>query len=169
MKHRKLRIAWSVAWGVVTVLLVTLWVQSYWQFNSWQFGFLHFQSMRGRVAMFRANDWRPWSASTLPLEMADYGFERFMVTRIRGDALDGSDSAGELLVLPDGEPGEYIRGRVPSTKYAVLPWPVSLLLPIGCLISGIAPLLNRRFSLRTLLIATTLVGVGLGLIVWLTR
>jgi hypothetical protein len=30
MKYRKLRIAWSVAWGVVAVLLVVLWVRSYW-------------------------------------------------------------------------------------------------------------------------------------------
>ena len=142
MKYRKLRIAWSVAWGVVTVLLVTIWVQSYWQFNSWQFGFLHFQSMRGRVAMFGTNDWRPWSVSTLPLEMADYGFERYMVTRIRDDALDGRDPDGALLVLPGGEPGEYIRMRVPSTRYALLPWPVSLLVPIGCLIFGVAPYLT---------------------------
>jgi hypothetical protein len=28
MKHRKLRIAWSVVWGVVAVLLVVLWVRS---------------------------------------------------------------------------------------------------------------------------------------------
>ena len=30
MKYRKLRIAWSVAWGVVAVLLIVLWVRSYW-------------------------------------------------------------------------------------------------------------------------------------------
>jgi hypothetical protein len=29
MKHRKLRIAWSVAWGLAAVLLVALWVRSY--------------------------------------------------------------------------------------------------------------------------------------------
>ena len=29
MKFRKLRIAWSVAWGVVAVLLCVLWVRSY--------------------------------------------------------------------------------------------------------------------------------------------
>ena len=29
IKHRRLRIAWSVAWGVVAVLLVALWVRSY--------------------------------------------------------------------------------------------------------------------------------------------
>ena len=29
MKHRALRIAWSVAWGIVAVLLVALWGRSY--------------------------------------------------------------------------------------------------------------------------------------------
>ena len=32
-----------------------------------------------------------------------------------------------------------------------------------------APWIRRRFSLRTLLIATTLVAIGLGFIVWATR
>jgi hypothetical protein len=30
MKYRKLRIAWSVGWGVLCLLLVALWVRSYW-------------------------------------------------------------------------------------------------------------------------------------------
>jgi hypothetical protein len=30
MRFRKLRIAWSVAWGLLAVLLVVLWVRSYW-------------------------------------------------------------------------------------------------------------------------------------------
>src|ERR1700749_4721008 len=30
VRFRKLQIAWSVAWGVVAVLLVALWVRSYW-------------------------------------------------------------------------------------------------------------------------------------------
>ncbi len=34
MKHRKLRIAWSVAWGVLAVLLIALWVRSYWWVDS---------------------------------------------------------------------------------------------------------------------------------------
>src|SRR5215813_443843 len=29
MKFRKLRIAWSIVWGVVAVLLIVLWVRSY--------------------------------------------------------------------------------------------------------------------------------------------
>jgi hypothetical protein len=30
MKHRKLQIAWSVAWGAVVLMFVLLWVRSYW-------------------------------------------------------------------------------------------------------------------------------------------
>src|SRR3954447_9768164 len=30
LKYRKLRIAWSVFWGLTCVLLVVLWVRSYW-------------------------------------------------------------------------------------------------------------------------------------------
>jgi len=30
MAYRKLRITWSVAWGMVAVLLCVLWVRSYW-------------------------------------------------------------------------------------------------------------------------------------------
>src|SRR4051794_7311826 len=30
MKYRKLRIAWSVTWGIAAVLLIALWVRSYW-------------------------------------------------------------------------------------------------------------------------------------------
>jgi hypothetical protein len=29
MKHRKLRIAWSVAWGIAAVLLIVLWARTY--------------------------------------------------------------------------------------------------------------------------------------------
>jgi hypothetical protein len=33
MRFRKLRIAWLVVWSMVAVLLCVLWVQSYWWFN----------------------------------------------------------------------------------------------------------------------------------------
>ncbi len=31
MKHRKLRITWSVAWGIVAVLLLAMWLRSHWK------------------------------------------------------------------------------------------------------------------------------------------
>src|SRR5262245_56414702 len=33
MKYRKLRIAWSVAWGLLAVLVCVLWVRSYWHYD----------------------------------------------------------------------------------------------------------------------------------------
>src|SRR5262245_8875502 len=33
MRFRKLRIAWSVVWGVAAVLLLVLWVRSYWRLD----------------------------------------------------------------------------------------------------------------------------------------
>jgi len=36
MKYRKLRIAWSVIWGVVAVLFCVMWVRSYWRLDVWE-------------------------------------------------------------------------------------------------------------------------------------
>ena len=47
MKHRKLRIAWSVAWGVVAVLLCVLWVRSYWKSD----GFAKFAPNQVRTSL----------------------------------------------------------------------------------------------------------------------
>src|SRR5262245_54822270 len=54
MKYRKLRIAWSVVWGVVAVLLVVFWVRSYWHADqiyghTARTKVLHFGSMRGQL------------------------------------------------------------------------------------------------------------------------
>jgi hypothetical protein len=45
MKFRKLRIAWSVGWGLLAVLLVVLWVRSYSHREGWihQTSGKHFQ------------------------------------------------------------------------------------------------------------------------------
>ena len=37
MKHRKLRIAWSVAWGVAAALLIVLWPRSYYAADGFSF------------------------------------------------------------------------------------------------------------------------------------
>src|SRR5690349_20538275 len=34
MKYRKLRITWSVMWGLVCALLIVFWVRSYWRFDT---------------------------------------------------------------------------------------------------------------------------------------
>src|SRR5262245_49963380 len=53
MRFRKLRIAWSVFWGVACLLLIVLWVRSYWWNDllliQTKPGLVQIQSMRGRL------------------------------------------------------------------------------------------------------------------------
>ncbi len=151
MKHRKLQIAWSVAWGIVAVLLIALWVRSYWWCDD----------LVGPLGATRS----------------------FYVWSDKGHI--GVGLVGQRMrSLADGGPWAIASewtGDVPP-EFAALPWlPTwaqercviapnwSLLLLTGMIAT--APWLHwsRRFTTRTLLIATTLVAVGLGLIVWLSR
>ena len=54
MRFRKLRIAWSVWWGIVAVSLVALWIRSYWCHDLYHLNHLascaiDFESVRGGV------------------------------------------------------------------------------------------------------------------------
>jgi hypothetical protein len=142
MKYRKLRIAWSVAWGIVAVLLIALWVRSYWVYDVAFFpGSHNFASMKGWLTM----DEKLIAVGDVP-----------NITRFRHDW-------GGLVLLS-------ISGNLtPAGVGRYCPHWV-LLVVIGQL-AGLSwlPWWSNRFSLRTLLIATTFVAVGLGLIVWLTR
>jgi hypothetical protein len=147
MRFRKLRIAWSVMWSLLAVLLVVLWVRSYWQAGC--FGcqsrpsfFIH--SQRGQLTYM----------SGLP-ERVRLGFLRdstfFDATRVSPPPVWGFGAATSggiisLLFLP------Y--------------WPV-VLLASTLAVLGVLPWLRWRFSLRTVLIAMTLVALVLGAIVWL--
>ncbi len=144
MKHRKLRIAWSVAWGTVAVLLTVLWVRSYWwadvvtgDLNG--FDYLNLKSDSGTLQF-------AWILSDVPNGEASEW-------RYRTDA-------------PSSPSPRYnwMRGH----RNFIMPIPFALISPvIACAIIGPWLRVSNRFSLRTLLIATTLVAVGLGLIVWL--
>ena len=154
MKYRKLRIAWSVAWGVVAVLLCVLWVRSYWRWES--------------VAAIK----------TPSRYVVGSGQGIAIVSRASYPGIDGP----RRWLLKSRKPD---KGEVwPVKSYfglnvALRSNEIALYLPYwfllgSTLIAGIltAPFarnLRFRFSLRTLLIATTLVAVVLGVIVWLAR
>ena len=112
---RKLRIAWSVAWGIAAVLLIALWVRS-------------------------------------------YGHDDFLVK-----------TASPGFPILESSEGRFTYFPSPSTTSSDVPY----WLPVVTFTAlATAPWLRRiswRFSLRTLLIATTLVGVGLGTIIVLSR
>jgi hypothetical protein len=149
MKHRKLRIAWSVAWGIAVVLLVALWGRSY----RWIDGIAYdgtgtiyvCMTLHGHIMLFcnlddaKGNGW---------------GFQSKRV----------EESLPDLSAVPSILGVNYdLRANTP---YVLIPLWELVLIFAGF---GTVPWMRwtRRFSVRTLLIATTLVAVGLGLIVWL--
>ena len=145
MSFRKLRIAWSVGWGLAGVLVIVMWVRSYRAPTTVELivtprtrYYLH--SVAGTIAVqrwhrtFAGREFMPiFNASSLPWLVTNAGI------KIQRDSSRGIESLSIsywLVILGD-------------VIVAFLPW-----LPF------------KRFSLRTLLIATTLVAVALGLIVW---
>ena len=148
MNHRKLRIAWSVAWGIVAVLLVVLWVRSYSRRDILTLAAKMqtvVSSLGGTISVNRFSSLPSsgWNWDTTPTSEIDFRIAAVITARRWSYTAIPSVTAIRF-------PSWF--GAVVLILIAALPW---------------FPLI--RFSLRTLLIATTLVAVGLGLIVWLTR
>ena len=151
MKYRKLRIAWSVVWGVVAVLLIGLWMRSYWYVDCYgvPIGRVNFiaQSLRGSIVL---------------------GWE----TGGKFSSVRGHSSAPVSIArLTDDGPGDiswlgFRLARSPDEICLVLPMWLCLAVTIG--LASIS-WLRWRFSLRTLLIASTLVALVLGLAAYAAR
>ena len=137
MKYRKLRIAWSVVWCVVAVLLCVLWVRSHWWENwvAYRTGTnVYGVSMRqgGIRATKIKTTARGWYVGRVP---ADDSWQWKPHSQF--------DVIERLGVLYIYIPTWFVVAM--SVVLASTPW------------------LRFRFSLRTLLIATTLVAVVLGI------
>jgi hypothetical protein len=160
MKHRKLRIAWSVAWGIAAVLLCVLWAHTVenqvtgagWISNSRQVRFVLFHHwMQFDGAYYNAN--AP-PASRPQRYYYDHHVDqpdpltapihRWLVQHYNPPKADG---ANLTIAGPFWCP---VLAMAVIASISWLPW-------------------SSRFSLRTLLIATTLVAVVLGLAVWAIR
>ena len=150
MRFRKLRIAWSVVCGIACVLLIALWVRSYWTYD--------IVGIAG-----------PGSEYSIHSTGGFIGVY---------DMLDISGTSGPTNWRYVHRPSDPANFRVsawrphystypdaPSVSVEIPYW--MLVLPLGLLAA--IPWLRWHFSIRTLLIATTLVAVVLGLIVWLIR
>jgi hypothetical protein len=155
MKFRKLRIAWSVVCGIATVLLIVLWARSYWWYeciglNNLYFG-ISLSTGRGKIL------YQIYGPATATASHWYYVYHPV----IPGGLYSGK-SFFEIL---------YGHGDYPYRIYltpglSVIPY--WLLVAFAALLAPL-PWLRWRFTPRTLLIATTLVAVVLGLIVWLVR
>jgi hypothetical protein len=138
MRIRKLRIAWSVFWGLVCILLISLWVRSTSSFDQIGRG----MSAQGRLYLFP-------KLNVVPLNDT-YACQIESRDHFGGTVKTLSVLNGQLILQP---------GSGPAIPY----WPIALVVSVAATL----PWIPRRFSLRTLLIATTLVAVVLGSSVWL--
>jgi hypothetical protein len=136
---RGLRIAWSVWWGILCVLLVVLWARSYRRVDTLDnlYGY-RIAVKQGKLVLGERAPQPPIFSPRLP-----------PVTRAVARFLDT---------------------MAPMRVVVVASIPLGILVAIGSLLTAapwILPLSRlQRFSLRTLLIATTLVAVVLGVVVW---
>jgi hypothetical protein len=145
MKHRKLRIAWSVFWGVPCVFLIVLWARSYW----------YAESLTGHIAIF---DFQVGTipgtciinVNTMPGK-SPWTLQRIPATKW-----------WELLER-SGQPPNYSsvwgRFRHHGKGHVSVPFWFLVLVPTAL---GIIPWIRLRFSLGTLLITMTLVAAMLG-------
>jgi hypothetical protein len=151
MKFRKLRIAWSGACGAVCLLLIALWARSYWRAEVVTGRHIaHYEaiSVRGRLKLSLLDD--PWP---VPLVSNHKSF---------GPDQRESDILYEHVQL-------YANGRGfrwDKHVRVLLPYWFPVVLLAIC--AGL-PWLPSRFSLRTVLIATTLVAVVMGLVAYAAR
>ena len=150
MKYRKLRIAWSIACGILCLLLIALWVRSYWWVTNIQVLSIagrNYQLVLGRGTA----DLYSVRVSAFPAGMWASDFSHYYYTDL--------DYAGQDEPQFDFAANEFTPGDI--TVRAPYWFSVVLTSMIAA-----SPWLPCRFSLRTLLIGTTVVAVILGAVVY---
>ena len=152
-KYRKLRIAFSGVYGILCLLLIALWVRSY-SFNDilekkTRSQLLQIHSGNGRLGFCQINPSRsrriPASSFAVLLEELSQG--RALVSRPISNSRLPTGSIVSTVLVP-----YWLPVLLTATVAAItlIPW-------------------SRRFSLRTLLIATTVVSAVLGTLVWAVK
>lgn len=149
---RGIKIAWAVFCVTAAVLLLALWLLSYfWVIGVTKTdhtsGWKAISSICGRIIVCH-----------FPAESIDYaaGSNRAPVWELTNKKLTPD------YELPDDTFGFFLDRSGGGFLLLVPYWFLLLLAALGPL-----PLAGPRFSLRTLLIVTTLVAIGLGLVAWL--
>jgi hypothetical protein len=157
MRFRNLRIAWSVFWGLGCVLLIVLWVRSYFRAEFLE-RVVDIRPLYGLGTRQRILN-RPGSL--------DFWKEPVVSAQINVHPRGWRLREYEVVQSVKGESSWRFEPRFAS-EYCHVRFPhYFALLAIG--VAGVLPWLHTitwRFSLRTLLIATTLVAVMLGLAVY---
>lgn len=146
-RYRRLRIAWTVTWGVVAVVLVVMWVRTYCRIDG-----VTVKSATGTYVCYSA------------MGHVEVGW-----------VADGSDVFGVGPRFDLGTSAVNPASRSVSKLFwpwfqftadaIVIPhWFLTMLTAVFAAIAWLP--FSKRFSLRALLIVMTLVAVGLGAIIW---
>lgn len=153
VRYRKLRIAWSAAWGAVVVLLVALWVRSTATWDNFNISsYFVSNSLNGMVSCgvgrFECDE--SWGSRSCP-------------------AGESQKRAGMKSILGNNTIAGFGLSNQASRSIIAFPyWFVVAIATVGGTLPWVSPE-RYRFSVRTLLLATTLAAVGLGLIIYTTR
>jgi hypothetical protein len=152
VKYRKLRIAWSVGWGLLCAMLMALWVRSYWRIDS----LTYIQSVSKVICVVSSASQLEVLVTPQTIAHTGSGIRSYEIT--------------QPLVSngPNGILGVYYHSSPGVITFIMPYW---LLVTLCGTMSAIPTLilLRCRFTLRTLLIATTVVAVLLGLVVWAAK
>jgi hypothetical protein len=155
MRFRKLRIAWSVMCGIACVLLIALWVRSY--RCAEMFG--HNQDGTFRVTAFSARGRIVfWVGETRGTESSIW--YSFPLERVHDIDKIAGGWGFQTFVQNSSSPSRLNRVGV------IIPYWFAVTVPA---VLATVSWLQFRFSLRTLLIAATLVAVVLGLVCYAVR
>jgi hypothetical protein len=164
MRFRKLRIAWSVAGAVAAVLLIVLWVRSYTRVD----GYIWSSTNTGNEELLMCGAGRVVMAHNFDLPEED-GFEHYTTVFKSSNDMQNwfylSTPICDPLQRPISYPAGFGLSRI-SNQGFVITFPFWFASTIAAFLAA-GPWfrqLSVRFSLRTLLIITTLVAVVLGLI-----
>jgi hypothetical protein len=149
MRFRKLRIAWSVGCGMACVLLIVLWVRSFCYCDHVMIPTSHTHSISG------------WSARGQVFCVYFPSASEFLWTSVAADRNVEHDRGSVVSFL--GDWCFNVFSNYGSTGLTMPYW-FPVLMTAALVVLPWAKRISWRFSLRTLLIATTLVAVVLGLI-----
>jgi hypothetical protein len=155
MRFRKLRITWTVLCGIACVLLIVLWVRSYQRTDYVCTPLNRNQGVWGQFVLgmigIGTTVYPPPESKMTTTELNTEDM-KFAVNRWRSLYPYGfgvrSTANSRIVMFP------FWLAVVCSAAFATGPWIRQL---------------SWRFSLRTLLIATTIIAVVLGLVVYLAR
>jgi hypothetical protein len=155
MGYRKLRIAWSVVWGGLALLLIVLWVRSYWNY----YAIAYIDSQSGAVGVF-------FYRGSIGLELnyvsAPPPFAQWWDFKSIPFSEDLPVDAGKRIV--DGMQLRFY--RITHSTGAVFPIPLVAMVAVAL---AAVPRLYYRFTLRAMLLATTFVAIALGVAVYAAR